>query len=96
MGILKKPLLTEKFTGLTEKLGQYAFIVEKKASKDEIRAEIEKVYDVQVDQVRTMIYIGRKRSRFTKRSVQQGTTPSFKKAIVTLKGEDKIDFYASI
>ena len=42
MGILKKPLITEKFNRLSEKFNQFAFIVEKKASKPEIISEIEK------------------------------------------------------
>ena len=46
MGILKKPLITEKFSQISEKLNQFAFIVEKTATKPEIISEIEKVYSV--------------------------------------------------
>lgn len=59
--VLKKPLITEKMTGLTEKRQQYGFVVDRKASKDEIRKEIEEFYNVQVDRVNTMICRGKSR-----------------------------------
>lgn len=96
MSVLKKPLLTEKYAAISEKLGQYAFIVEKKATKEQIKKEIGKIYDVHVSGVRTMIYAGKQKNRMTKRRIVEGRTPAFKKAIVTLKAGDKIDFYGNL
>ena len=96
MSILKKPLVTEKFTGLTEKLNQYGFIVDKNASKEDVKREIENVYDVKVTAVRTMRYAGKRKTRYTKRKFVEGKTNSYKKAVITLKEGDQIDFYSNI
>jgi len=95
MSVLIKPLITEKASALNEK-GKYGFIVEKKANKVEIKKEIEKIYGVTVQDVNTMIYQGRAKSRYTKARVVSGRTPSFKKAIVTVADGDVIDFYSGI
>ena len=93
--VLKKPLITEKLTGLTEKRQQYGFVVDRKASKDEIRKEIEEFYNVQVDRVNTMICRGK--SRRNRRTGQiSGYNTAYKKAIVTLKEGSTIDFYENI
>lgn len=96
MSILKKPLVTEKYTALSEKLNQYGFIVDKKATKEDIKKEIEKIYDVAVAGVRTMVYAGKTKTRYTKRNFVTGRTTSFKKAIVTLKEGNQIDFFSNI
>lgn len=96
MSILKKPLVTEKFTVLTEKLNQYGFIVDKNASKEDVKKEIEKVYEVTVTGVRTMRYAGKRKSRYTKKKFIEGKTAGFKKAVVTLRDGDQIDFYSNI
>lgn len=94
--VLKRPLITEKFNDLAEKRGQFAFVVDKKASKDEIREEIEKIYDVKVDRVRTMVYQGKTKTRYTKKGFLEGRKAGYKKAIVTLKDGGEIDFYSNI
>jgi large subunit ribosomal protein L23 len=96
MTVLKKPVVTEKYTALGEKHGQYGFIVDKHASKDQIKAEIEKLYSVNVAAVRTMVYAGKTKTRFTKKAFINGRKPSFKKAVVTLVEGQQIDFYANI
>jgi large subunit ribosomal protein L23 len=96
MSVLKKPVVTEKYTELGEKYGQYGFIVDKKATKDQIKAEVEKLYQVNVADVRTMVYAGKTKTRYTKRAFIHGRKPSFKKAVVTLKEGQTIDFYANI
>ena len=96
MGVIKKPLITEKFTDLSEKLGKYAFVCSPKASKEEIKTEIESLYGVTVDSINTMIYSGKKKYRYTKRNIFEGKTSRYKKAVVTLKEGDEIDFYANI
>ncbi len=95
MTILKKPLVTEKMSDLNEK-GKYGFIVDKKANKVEIRKAVEKMYGVTVDKVATMRYHGKKKTRYTKSRVISGHAPAFKKAIVTVKEGDVIDFYGNI
>ena len=94
--ILKKPLITEKYNDLAEKLEQYAFIVDRKASKDDIKKEIESVYDVKVDRIRTMVHGGTKKTRYTKRGFVEGRTASYKKAVVTLQDGGAIDFYSNL
>ncbi|MCX6352732.1 MAG: 50S ribosomal protein L23 [Bacteroidetes bacterium] len=96
MSILKKPLNTEKFTRLGEKLNQFGFIVDKHATKAEIKAEVEKVYEVKVTSVNTMMYAGKTTVKYTKRNFIHGKKPSFKKAVVTLKEGNTIDFYNNL
>ncbi|PID87902.1 MAG: 50S ribosomal protein L23 [Bacteroidia bacterium] len=96
MSILIEPIITEKMTAQTEKLGQYGFIVEKKANKIEIAKAVESFYNVTVESVNTMIYGGIRRRRFTKSGMIDGKTKSYKKAIVTLAEGDSIDFYSNI
>jgi len=59
MDILKKPVVTEKYTELGTKYNQFGFIVDKHANKKQIKAEIEKVFEVEVDEIRTMVYVGK-------------------------------------
>ena len=95
MGILIKPIVTEKMTAQGEKLNRYGFIVDRKANKLQIKAAVEQMYNVTVADVNTINYHG-KRKRYTKAGLLKGRTNHFKKAYVTLAGEDKIDFYANI
>lgn len=96
MTILRKPLVTEKFTAISEKLNKYSFVVDKSASKDDIRKAVEEIYNVKVTNVNTMVYAGKSKSRFTKRGYFTGKGPSFKKAVVTLEEGQKIDFFQNI
>ncbi len=96
MGVLVKPLITEKMSLLGEQKSQYGFQVDLNATKPEIKAEIEKMYNVEVDKIRTMIVQGKRKSRFTKSGVVNGKTSNYKKAIVSLKEGATIDFYESI
>ena len=95
MSILKKPLVTEKVSALNEK-GKYGFIVDSDANKVEIRKAVEKQYSVVVQKVNTMVVMGKKKTRYTKAGVLAGRKPSYKKAIVTLKAGDVIDFYSNV
>lgn len=96
MGILIKPIVTEKLTVQGEKLNRYGFIVDREANKLEIKAAVEQAYNVTVADVNTVNYHGKRKSRYTKAGMLQGRTNHYKKAYVTLAGEDKIDFYANI
>lgn len=96
MSILKKPLITEKSTLLGEKLSQYGFLVDKDATKPQIIKAIETMYAVNVTGISTMVYAGKAKSRFTKKGLFEGRKPAFKKAIVTLKEGQVIDFFQNI
>ncbi len=97
MGIIIKPIFTEKQTEMTDKFeNRYGFIVVPTANKVDIKNAIEELYKVHVERVNTIKYDGKLKSRFTKSGVVQGRTPSFKKAIVTLKKGDSIDLYSNI
>ena len=96
MSILIKPIITEKATMQSEVLNAYAFQVNTKANKVEIKKAVEEQYDVVVDSVRTMVCIGKKRVRGTKSGMIVGKTATYKKAIVTLTEGDSIDFYSNI
>ena len=79
-----------------EKLNRYGFIVDRKANKLEIKQAVESMYNVTVQDVNTVNYYGKRKSRYTKSGLLKGRTNHFKKAYVTLAGEEKIDFYANI
>ena len=83
-------------TAQAEDFNRYAFIVDRKANKLEIKKAIEKYYDVNVQAVRTMICIGKKRVRGTKSGMITGKTKTYKKAIIQLAEGDTIDFYSNI
>jgi large subunit ribosomal protein L23 len=96
MEILVKPIITEKMTAQAEKLNRYGFVVAKEANKLEIKAAVEKMYGVKVDSVNTQQYVGKVKTRNTTRGMAVGRVNRNKKAIVTLKEGETIDFYASI
>ena len=96
MGMIVKPLVTEKMTKLTAKLNRFGFIVRPEANKLEIKSEIEALYNVTVVSVNTMNYDGKNKTRYTKSGLIRGRKNAYKKAIVTLKDGDTIDFYSNI
>jgi large subunit ribosomal protein L23 len=95
MSILKKPRITEKSQVLNA-AGKYTFQVDLAANKLQIASAIEKMYGVTVEKVNTVVQIGKKKSRMTRTKMSSGKTSTFKKAIVTLKAGEIIDFYAEI
>ncbi len=96
MGIIIKPIITEKMTVLGDKLGRYGFIVDKRANKLQIKNAVKELYGVEVEEVNTMNYSGKFKSRYTKSGILSGRTNSYKKAIVTLAKGESIDFYSNI
>lgn len=94
--VLIRPIVTEKMNSITEKSGRYGFMVDRKADKGQIKRAVEEIYGVKVVSVNTMVYAGKFKSRFTKSGVISGRTNAFKKAIVTLKEGENIDFYSNI
>jgi len=96
MNILIRPIVTEKMERLSDKLNQYGFIVDKDANKLQIKKAIEELYGVTVDSINTLRHGGKLKSRYTRSGYLSGRTNSTKKAIVTLKEGEKIDFYSNI
>ena len=96
MDILIKPLVTEKMTDQAERFNRYGFVVDRRATKPQIKKAVESLYNVTVDSVNTMVYGGKVKSRYTKGGVITGKTASYKKAVVTLAEGESIDFYSNI
>ena len=96
MAYIIKPIITEKMNRVTEKLNQFGFIVRPEANKLQIKAEVEALYNVTVTSVDTMNYAGKNKARYTKAGLLRGRSNAFKKAIVTVKEGETIDFYSNI
>jgi large subunit ribosomal protein L23 len=110
MAIIIRPIVTEKMTSITEKSSQprkkkdgsapvncvYGFIVDPAANKIQIKQAIEAKFGVTVLSVNTINYLGKTKSRYTKKGLLVGKASDFKKAYVTLKEGDQIDFYSNI
>lgn len=75
---------------------KYGFLVQPDATKTQIKAEVESAYGVKVAGVNTMVYAGKRVSRYTRKGLVKGQKNSYKKAIVTLKEGNTIDFYSNI
>jgi large subunit ribosomal protein L23 len=96
MEILKKPILTEKASLLTEKLNRFTFKADHRANKLQIKEAIEKMYGVTIEAINTMVVVGKIKSRNTKAGITSGRAAKYKKAVVTLKDGETIDFYSTI
>ena len=75
---------------------KFGFIVKPEANKIEIKKEVEARYNVKVIDVNTVRYAGKRSSRYTKAGLIKGQKNAFKKAIVTLREGDTLDFYSNI
>jgi large subunit ribosomal protein L23 len=85
--VIKKILLTEKGTRLSEEQNKFMFRVAREANKVEIKKAVEELFNVRVMAVNTMRRKGKKKRQ---RTAQYGTTASWKRAVVTLHKEDTI------
>ena len=94
---LVKYLQTEKSSALEtdKKKAVYTFIVDMAANKLQIKQAVEQMYEVQVEKVRTMVYASEPVRKYTRTRVMTGKTARYKKALVTLKQGQDIDFYAN-
>ena len=90
--VLRRPLITEKNTALQAPQGKYAFEVAGEANKEQVKLAVEKAFKVSVTQVNVMTVPGKGR-RMRGRWVM---SPSWKKAIVTLKPGDKIELFEGV
>ena len=94
--VLIKPILTEKANAQQESLRRYAFKVNRRANKLEIKTAIEQFYGVNVLEVNTLVVPGKYKTRSTKSGVISGVKSGYKKALVTVAEGETIDLYASI
>ena len=90
--IIRKVLITEKSTLLRETRNQYFFEVARDANKIEIRHAIETIFSVKVDDIRTM----QLRGKVKRQGRWVGKRNDWKKAIVTLKPDQKIELFEQI
>jgi large subunit ribosomal protein L23 len=90
--VLRRPLITEKSNLMKEEFNQIAFEVDRRANKIEIKEAVKKLFNVHVVKVRTFTMLG-KRKRVGR---TEGRTSSWKKAIVTLKEGERIDFFEGV
>ncbi|MFI5252861.1 MAG: 50S ribosomal protein L23 [Bacteroidota bacterium] len=95
IGIIFRPIVTEKITKMQDKQ-QYAFEVDLAANKIDIAKAVEKKFKVTVMEVRTMNYAGKSKTQMTRKGRFTGTTRHYKKAIVTLKEGEKIDYFENV
>lgn len=87
--IIKGPIITEKLDKEREAHRHYAFLVDRKASKDEIKAAVTQLFKVTVTDIRTSVH----RGKVKRIGTSIGKRPNWKRAIVTLKVGEKIDLF---
>jgi large subunit ribosomal protein L23 len=88
--ILHKPVISEKSYALMDN-GTYVFVVDRRASKIEIRAAVEEAFGVRVASVNTMVRKGKR--KHNRRTNTYGRRPDQKRAIVRLAGDDRIELF---
>lgn len=91
--VLLKPLITEKTTFVKEGANQVAFLVHPRANKLEIKQAVEKAFDVKVEAVNVVRKAPSNRER---QGRVVGRKPGWKKAYVTLRQGDKIEFFEGV
>lgn len=96
MGVLIKPIVTERATLESEATNRFSFFVDPKANKLEIKHAVASHYGVTVDKVWTQRYKGKPKSRFSKSGPMKGRRNHLKKAVVALAQGDTIDFYSNL
>jgi large subunit ribosomal protein L23 len=90
--VLRRPVISEKSYALMER-NVYVFVVDRRATKIDVRRAVEQAFDVRVDQVNTLNRKG-KTSR-NRRTNKAGRRPDTKRAFVSLHAGDKIDLFES-
>jgi len=90
--VLRRPLVTEKSTSVLQPQNKYTFEVAGEANKLQVKQAVEKAFKVNVSAVNVIMMPGKTR-RVGRRQVQ---TQSWKKAVVTLRPGDKIEFFEGI
>ena len=96
MNVIIKPIITEKATSNSELNNCFTFLVNIKANKIQIKKEVESIYGVSVDKVRTLNYGPLRKTKYTKTGIQNGKTNAKKKAVIQLVEGDTLDFYSNL
>ena len=89
--VLRRPLITEKNSGLQAQ-GKYVFEVAQEANKHQVKQAVEKAFNVRVTAVNVMMVPGKMRRMGRRMTL----SPSWKKAVVTLKSGDKIEIFEGV
>jgi large subunit ribosomal protein L23 len=87
--VILRPLVTEKGIHRSTRDNQYAFEINLLATKLDVRRAVEELFNVSVQKVRTQ----KRRGKTRRHKLRSGVTKTWKKAIVSLKGDGRIDFY---
>lgn len=90
--VIRQPIVTEKTALQKEALNKVTFKVAPNATKREIKEAVQQIFNVTVLDVHTISMLGKKRRMRT----QEGKKPDWKKAVVTLKAGDKIEFFEGV
>lgn len=93
--ILKRPILTEKMLKLQETKRKYAFEVDGRANKIEVERAVQEKFDVTVEDINIINVKGKTKRMNTRRGLTTGKRADWKKAIVTLREGDSINFFES-
>jgi large subunit ribosomal protein L23 len=94
--VLVKPIVTEKSNKLTDTRKTYAFRVDRRANKLEVKKAVQEFYGVTVTEVNTVVVPGKAKSKFTKAGFISGRKPAYKKAYVKVAEGETIDLYSNI
>lgn len=92
--ILKRPIVTEKSNFQSDVLGQYSFEVDRRANKHQVKQAVETVFNVTVERVRIINVPAKRARRYGRREVVR--KPGWKKALVTLKSGERIEFFEGV
>jgi len=90
--VLKRPIITEKTNRQSEETGRYSFEVDRRANKLQIKEAVERAFDVKVTAVNVINVSGKQR----RLGRQQGRTPAWKKAVVTLAPGQRIELFEGV
>lgn len=90
--VIKKPLVTEKSLEQKTDMNKVSFVVDRRATKQEIQQAVETIFPVRVLRVNTVKVKGKKR----RVRMKEGKRPDWKKAIVTLREGDRIEFFEGL
>lgn len=93
--VLRRPIETEKSRHQTAKLHQYVFEVERRATKPQIKAAVESLFDVEVEEVNVIIVPAKKGRRGRSRRMVVRNA-QYKKAIVTVRADQSIAFFEGV
>jgi large subunit ribosomal protein L23 len=92
--ILKRPIITEKSNFQSDVLGQYTFEVDRRVNKHQVKQAVETVFNVTVERVRIINVPAKRARRYGRREVVRKS--GWKKALVTLRPGDRIEFFEGV